>query len=438
MNAVKTGKLICSLRNGKNLTQKQLAEQINVSDKAVSKWERGDGCPDVSVIPVLAKVLGVEVENIINGEVSAVTTLASEYPGKKIKKYDFTRPDKWGREDFADIWEFFMDLGQKLESCFAGILNETCVFSINCVDQLNNLEFQRSIPLNCFIYDFDYNNAGFVIEIDSEIGKTFLKQDFEKYKSISKFDLDVMQHFFIDKINTILKDSLFFKLPNLSIENKEKISKSITETKTSPSLLNQIRNEMCCLVSYEININNTKGWMNIQLSDSYMENLKNSSFFGFDWKKPGIHCLSEISTKKVENNLFVEIGRVNSGQTKLETGKIIAFEKKYYDPLNLIYNNKIIHTGEAVVIDEKFGLRVLDFPEIPDITYENESYIAVRIGSCYHTEEEIKSIKEKIVLELNTFAGYPSEIIKNGKTAGYGEIKIIDNNFAIKITELND
>ena len=37
-------------------------EQINVSDKAFSKWERGDGCPDVSVIPALDKVSGVEVK----------------------------------------------------------------------------------------------------------------------------------------------------------------------------------------------------------------------------------------------------------------------------------------------------------------------------------------------------------------------------------------
>lgn len=436
MNAVKTGKLICSLRNGKNLTQKQLAEQINVSDKAVSKWERGDGCPDVSVIPVLAKVLGVEVEQIINGEVPAVTTLACEYPGKTIKTYDFTRPAKWGQEDLVAIWKFFMDLGQKMESAFASLLNETCVFTISCVDQLNNLEFQRSIPSHCFIYDFDYSNSGFVIEVDAEIGKTLLKQNYEKYKTVSKFDLDVMQEFFIKEINKLLNESLFLKIPDVSAETKNRILKSITDVKTSPSTLNQIRSEMCCLISYEININNTKGWINIQLSDSYMDELRNASFFGFDWKKPSIHYLKEISTKKVENNLFVEIGRFSNEQIKFEVGNIIAFDKKYYEPLNLIYNNKIIHTGEAVVINDKFGLRVLDFPEIPDTTYINENYIAVRIGSCYHTEEEIESIKEKIVLELNTFAGYPSEIIKDGKVAGYGEIYVIDNNFAIKITEV--
>ena len=51
MDAQKTGKLINYLRSKKGLTQKQLAEQVNVSDKAVSKWERGDGCPDVGLLP---------------------------------------------------------------------------------------------------------------------------------------------------------------------------------------------------------------------------------------------------------------------------------------------------------------------------------------------------------------------------------------------------
>lgn len=69
-------------------------EQINVSDKAVSKWERGDGCPDVSVIPALTKVLGVKVENILNGELPpSKNSWVKEQQNRKIKLYDFRRPD---------------------------------------------------------------------------------------------------------------------------------------------------------------------------------------------------------------------------------------------------------------------------------------------------------------------------------------------------------
>ena len=50
MNAEKTGALIRALRTEQGLTQKQLADRLHLSDRTVSKWERGAGCPDVSLL----------------------------------------------------------------------------------------------------------------------------------------------------------------------------------------------------------------------------------------------------------------------------------------------------------------------------------------------------------------------------------------------------
>ena len=50
MDHNKVGKLILSLRKEKGLTQKELADAMNLSDRTVSKWERGLGCPDVSLV----------------------------------------------------------------------------------------------------------------------------------------------------------------------------------------------------------------------------------------------------------------------------------------------------------------------------------------------------------------------------------------------------
>ena len=55
MDYEKIGALIRSLRTQQGLTQRELAQQLTVSDKAVSKWERGQGCPDVSLLPSLAR-----------------------------------------------------------------------------------------------------------------------------------------------------------------------------------------------------------------------------------------------------------------------------------------------------------------------------------------------------------------------------------------------
>ena len=60
------GEMISSLRKGKGMTQNDLAEKMNVTDKAVSKWERNLSCPDVNSIPKLAEILGTTVEELLN------------------------------------------------------------------------------------------------------------------------------------------------------------------------------------------------------------------------------------------------------------------------------------------------------------------------------------------------------------------------------------
>lgn len=67
MDPIKTGRLIQQLRTENRLTQKQLADRLHVSDKAVSKWECGNGCPDVSVLTELADVFGTDVQILLSG-----------------------------------------------------------------------------------------------------------------------------------------------------------------------------------------------------------------------------------------------------------------------------------------------------------------------------------------------------------------------------------
>ena len=62
------GEMISSLRKEKGMTQNDLAEKMNVTDKAVSKWERNLSCPDVNSIPKLAEVLGTTVEELLNAQ----------------------------------------------------------------------------------------------------------------------------------------------------------------------------------------------------------------------------------------------------------------------------------------------------------------------------------------------------------------------------------
>ncbi|MDE6723148.1 MAG: helix-turn-helix domain-containing protein [Eubacterium sp.] len=68
MNNEKIGKFIAACRKEKCFTQSQLAEMLNITDRAVSKWETGRSMPDVSIMLELCKVLNISVNELLNGE----------------------------------------------------------------------------------------------------------------------------------------------------------------------------------------------------------------------------------------------------------------------------------------------------------------------------------------------------------------------------------
>ena len=70
------GGFIATLRKANGMTQKDLAEKLNVSDKTVSRWERDDGAPDLAVIPVIAEIFDVTCDELLRGERKSLTERA--------------------------------------------------------------------------------------------------------------------------------------------------------------------------------------------------------------------------------------------------------------------------------------------------------------------------------------------------------------------------
>ena len=68
MNTYVTGNTIKQLREGRGLTQAELAEKIGVSSKTISKWETAKGLPDITLLQPLAQALGISVIELMNGE----------------------------------------------------------------------------------------------------------------------------------------------------------------------------------------------------------------------------------------------------------------------------------------------------------------------------------------------------------------------------------
>lgn len=69
MDQEKIGKFILNLRKSNNLTQKELADKLNVTSQAVSKWENGRGIPDISFLKLLSKEFNINIDELLNGEV---------------------------------------------------------------------------------------------------------------------------------------------------------------------------------------------------------------------------------------------------------------------------------------------------------------------------------------------------------------------------------
>ena len=68
MDQEKVGIVIKTLRKEKGMTQFQLSQMLNVTDRAVSKWERGQGCPDISLLSKISEIFSVDIRSILVGD----------------------------------------------------------------------------------------------------------------------------------------------------------------------------------------------------------------------------------------------------------------------------------------------------------------------------------------------------------------------------------
>lgn len=111
MDNMKIGQFICELRKEKQMTQKDLAEKLHITDKAVSKWERGLSCPDISLLPKIAELLGVTVGELLNGEKGNICSKEDEKNLNNALQYADTavqRKIKSLRDIYAQVFSLVL------------------------------------------------------------------------------------------------------------------------------------------------------------------------------------------------------------------------------------------------------------------------------------------------------------------------------------------
>lgn len=136
MDSKKIGQLIYNIRIEKGWTQKQLADEVCISDKTVSKWERGAGCPDISLLSRLCELLGIELEALISGKI-----IKNEETGGNMKNTQFYICPQCGNIITAVSNAQVSCCGKKLQSLNA---NKACDEEKLSVEVIDNEYFISS------------------------------------------------------------------------------------------------------------------------------------------------------------------------------------------------------------------------------------------------------------------------------------------------------
>ena len=120
MDQVKIGRFITERRKSVNLTQAQLAEKLNITDKAISKWETGRAMPDTSIMLELCDVLKINVNELLNGE--KITMDNNEKKNEQLLIDMANEVQKKNKIIWANMWIIMI---VSMVALFAGILATT-------------------------------------------------------------------------------------------------------------------------------------------------------------------------------------------------------------------------------------------------------------------------------------------------------------------------
>ncbi len=170
MDIKSIGLFIKTIRKSKNITQKELAEKLNISFQAVSRWENGDALPDTLLLLDLSKCLGVSVDLILNAG-----NQVREF--KQMEKFNVLDVPK-GFEAIENVKKYF---GEK--SLFY-------IGMIQGISKIMNFDFEEALEKNKKILYLEVIisavNLGYYV--DKEEVEELFKDNYKSYEKIKAYD----------------------------------------------------------------------------------------------------------------------------------------------------------------------------------------------------------------------------------------------------------
>ena len=162
-----TGKAIKELREKRQITQKELADQIGVSDKTISKWETNRGLPDIGIMEELARALGVSIAELLTGDLRE-----NENPSGNMKKVHFYVCPVCGNIITSVGKGTFSCCGVTLPEAEAEKCDEEHCLNVQTIDNEYYVTMQH--PMNKTHY---ISFIAYVTSADCEIRKLYPEQD---------------------------------------------------------------------------------------------------------------------------------------------------------------------------------------------------------------------------------------------------------------------
>lgn len=293
MNTEKIGRFIAKKRKEKNLTQKELALKLNITDRAVSKWERGMGCPDISLLEELSKILDISIIELLNGEEVA-----------EINEKNIIDSMKFSKENYKN----------KIINNLNTILITIIIIIISILTFLNiinsiNLNKKSLNNLNQLNIENSLNNIENKIKIIKNNKGKYSDDDYKKItiyiNSLNKlFSNETKQ--FLYKKNYTLKD--YYKFKDYSYNNFYVNYNNLNDS-LYYTLIKYDTNIIDNMIKYE-RLNNKLIQINSNISNiidnSYKYNLKNIDLMDID-------SFLYITYVKEEQLLkdIIEVGDIN-------------------------------------------------------------------------------------------------------------------------------
>ena len=271
MDQEKVGKFIAKLRKEQKLTQAELGEKLSVSDKTVSKWERGTRAPDISLLNDLSKILGVTTTELLNG--NRISNITNE----KIDNITFESIKYYTKLNKKIIIRRFYFIIIVILLIFLSIL--LSIFFSNNYD-------------NCYVYTIESIDSEYLINgimVDTEEKDIFSISSIE---NISNYELD-NEKVFAYEYSLNIGDIEIYKIGNILLYEHNDKNISV--------LINDILNEIGIYIIEESNYNDI-----MQVENSKDEILLKMNYINQD-----------LTNKKIE--------------IPLSLSKIFANDKILYD-----------------------------------------------------------------------------------------------------------